>query len=102
MPPLGEIGRGLIVLGVNNRAADKDQCRGKLAVFKASFQWSGALLSRIKNALLTSSICWEFEFCRRTQRYCYLYSLRRDQDPTPKLHSCLLVTPPWSLHPFPL
>ena len=35
---------------------------------------------------LTSSICWTFSFCRRAQRYCYVYSLRWNQDPVPRLH----------------
>ena len=34
MPPaLGDIGGGFIVWGVKNRAEDKDQGRGKLALF---------------------------------------------------------------------
>ena len=38
---------------------------------------------------------------RRTQRYCYVYSLRRNQDPAPRLHYCFLTSPPLSLHPLP-
>ena len=37
----------------------------------------------------------------RTQRYCYVYYLRRKQDPAPRVHYCLLTVPPWSLHPLP-
>ena len=48
---------------------------------------------------LTSSIWWSFSFCRRAQRYCYMYSLRRNQDPSPRLHCYFLTAPPLSLHP---
>ena len=46
-------------------------------------------------------ICWGFWFCRRTQRYYNLYSLKRNQDPAPRLHYCYLTTSPLSLHPLP-
>ena len=36
---------------------------------------------------------------RRTQRYCYVYSLRRNQDPTPSLHYCPLAAFPLFLIP---
>ena len=40
-PPLGENRREFYSLGVNNRARDKDQGRGKLALFfKAGVKWS--------------------------------------------------------------
>ena len=39
--------------------------------------------------------------CTRTQRYCYVYFLRGNQDPAPRLHYCLLAAPPLSLHPLP-
>ena len=35
---------------------------------------------------------------RRTQRYCYVYFLRRNQDPIPRLHHCFLTLPPLFLH----
>ena len=38
---------------------------------------------------------------RRTQRYCYIYSLRRHQDPAPRLHYCFLTAPPLFLHSLP-
>ena len=42
-----------------------------------------------------------FSFCRRAQRYCYVYPLRRNQDPAPRLCYCFLTVPPLSLHPLP-
>ena len=39
--------------------------------------------------------------CRRAQRCCYVYPLRSNQDPAPRLHYCLLTAPPLSLHPLP-
>ena len=39
--------------------------------------------------------------CRRTQRYCYAYPLRRNQDPAPRLHYDFLTAPPLFLHPLP-
>ena len=53
----------------------------------------------VKNASSTSSICWGFWCCGRTQRHCY--SLKRNQDPAPRLHYGLWTAPPWSLHPLP-
>ena len=47
---------------------------------------------------LTSSICWGFQFCRRAQRYCHVYPLRRNQDPAPRLHYCFLTASPLSLY----
>ena len=44
---------------------------------------------------------WGLSSCRRTQRYCYIYSLRRNQDPAPRLHYCFLTVPPLFLHPLP-
>ena len=49
--------------------------------------------------LLTTLICWRFQFCRKAQRY-YVYSLRRNQDSAPR-HYCLLAAPPWSWHSIP-
>ena len=40
---------------------------------------------------LTSSICWGFSFCWRARRYCYVYPLRWNQDPAPRLHYCFLT-----------
>ena len=48
------MGGSFIVWGVKNRATDKDQGRGKLALF-SKLVFSG-LLSRIKNTSLTPSI----------------------------------------------
>ena len=39
--------------------------------------------------------------CRRAQRYCYVYPLRRNQDPVPRLLYCFLTASPLSLHPLP-
>ena len=38
---------------------------------------------------------------RRTQRSCYVYSLRRNQNPAPRLHYCFLTASPLFLHPLP-
>ena len=38
---------------------------------------------------------------RRTQRYCSVYSLRRNQYPAPRLHYCFFTAPPLFLHPLP-
>ena len=37
---------------------------------------------------------------RRTQRYCYVYSLRRNQDPAPWLHYYFLTASPFFLPSF--
>ena len=52
---------------------------------------------------LPSSTCVEdlVPSCRGTQRYCYVYSLRRNQDRTPRLYYCFLTFPPFSLHSLP-
>ena len=42
-----------------------------------------------------------FSICKRAQRYCYVYCLRGNQDPAPRLHYCSLIVPPLSLHPLP-
>ena len=39
--------------------------------------------------------------CRRTQRYCSVYPLRRSQDPAPRLHYFFLTAPPLLLRPLP-
>ena len=41
-----------------------------------------------------------FSICKAAQRYCYVYPLRGNQDPTQRLHYCLLIAPqspslPW-------
>ena len=89
------LGGGFIVWGVENRAANKDQGRGKFALsFKAGVQWPPGLvlvvlLPGMRNASSSSSsICCRFQFWRKAQRYCYVYSLRRNQDPAPRLHYC--------------
>ena len=35
------------------------------------------------------------------ESYCYAYFLRRNQDPTPRLHNPFLTAPPLSLHLLP-
>ena len=39
-------------------------------------------------------------FCRKAQKYPYVYSLRRNQDPAPSLYYCFLTAPPLFLHPL--
>ena len=39
--------------------------------------------------------------CRRTQRYYYVYSLRRNQDSAPRLYYCFLTAPPLFLRSLP-
>ena len=55
----------------------------------------------MNKASSTSSVCWGFQFCGWTQRYCYVYSLRRNQNPAPRLHCFLFTVPAWSLHLLP-
>ena len=38
---------------------------------------------------------------QKNSRYCYVYSLRRNQDPAPRLHYCFLIAPPLSLYSLP-
>ena len=108
MPPLGETARLFYHWGVKNRAIGKDLGRWEsLHCFsKLVFRWSQGwvlmiLLLEWKTASSTSSICWGFQFYRGTQRSCYVYFLRRNQDPAARLHYCLLTVSPWSLHPLP-
>ena len=44
---------------------------------------------------------WGLSSCRRTQRYCHVYSFRRNQDFVPSLHYCFLTAPPLFLHSLP-
>ena len=39
--------------------------------------------------------------CRKTQRYCYVYSLRRNQDPAPRLRCCFQTVLPLTLYSLP-
>ena len=55
----------------------------------------------VRVLLLSGFYLLEGQFCRRTQRYCSVYSLKRNQDPAPRLHNCFLPALPWSLHPLP-
>ena len=57
-PPQERLGGGFIVLGGKNRAADKDQSRGKLALF-SKLVFNG-LPSGIENVSLTPSMRWGF------------------------------------------
>ena len=54
-PPQERLGGGFIVLGGKNRAADKDQSRGKLALF-SKLVFNG-LPFGIKTVSLTPSMC---------------------------------------------
>ena len=38
--------------------------------------------------ILYSASTWVLSSCKRTQRYCYVYSLRRNQNLAPRLHYC--------------
>ena len=44
---------------------------------------------------------WGLSSCRRAQRYCYVYSMRRNQDPAPLLYYCFLTSSPLFLHLLP-
>ena len=66
-------------------------------------QWVWGLLT-VGRKQLTSPTWWGFSICKTAQRYCYVYPLRENQDPAPRLHYCFLtVSPlsPLSLHPLP-
>ena len=93
--------RGFIVLGVKNRTTDKDQVEASVHCFQSwcSMVWWSSFQN--KECFINIFQLLGVQFCRRTQRYCYVYSLRRDQDPAGKLHECLLTAPLWSLHPLP-
>ena len=54
-----------------------------------------------KKASSISAICWGGFLHRKTQIYCYVYSLRRNQDSALRLHYCLLTVPSWPLYPLP-
>ena len=43
----------------------------------------------------------DLSFCWTIQRNFYIYSLRKNQDPTPRLHYCFLIVPFLCLHPLP-
>ena len=55
-----------------------------------------------KNLVLSQKIplypLWGPGFCRRAQRYCYVYSLSRAQDPSLIEHSGFLIVPPLFKH----
>ena len=90
--PWKGLGGSFIVWGVENRAADRDQGRGKLALsFKTDVQWSARLvlvvllLSRMKKTSSTSSsICWGFQFCRKGSRILLYIFLKEETGPCPK------------------
>ena len=52
------------------------------------------------NVSLTSSTCWGFQFCGRTQRLLIGVFLEEEPGTTPRLHCCFLTVPSWSLHPL--
>ena len=56
---------------------------------------SNDFLSRMKNVHQVLNIC------RRSQRYCYMYPLKPNQDLASRLHCFFLTAPPWSLYPLP-
>ena len=41
-------------------------------------------------------------FCKELKRYCYMYSLRWNWDPGPRLQCCFLAAPPSSSYPLPV
>ena len=49
----------------------------------------------------TLQSCVVNRFSRRVQKYCYVYPLRWNQDPAPRLHYCFLDAPVLSLHLLP-
>ena len=50
------------------------------------WSWNEELYQVVNNFHLLG-----FYFCRRAQRCCYVYPLRRNQDPAQRLHYCLLI-----------
>ena len=44
---------------------------------------------------------WGLSSCRRAQRYCYVYPLRRKEDPDLSLHCFSLTAPPFPPHTLP-
>lgn len=103
--PLWENRKWFYSLGVENRATDKDQGRGKLVLFfklvlsgprtdswGPSFQNEECFINIFH--LLGVLVMW------KNSKILYLYSLGRDQEPAPSLHYCLLITPSYSLHPI--
>ena len=85
---------------MKNRATDKDQGRGKLALFsKLVFNGLVSFFPGIKNASLTSSICWELSSVEELKDI-IIYIPRGGTLP-PELHYSLLIAPLWSLHPLP-
>ena len=100
-PPLWErLGGAFIVWEWKNRVIGKGQSRRELALFFQSWCWGGPKIGSedpsfgMNNASSTSSICWGFQFCGRSQSYYYAYSLRRKKDLASRLHCCLLTIPP--------
>ena len=65
---------------------------GNMAVFQESCAWPEVTVLHVRGGL---SFCWI------TQINCYIYSLRKNQDPTPRLHHCFLIVPFLSLQPLP-
>jgi len=100
VPSTGRLGRGFIVSEWKIGPQIRVKGRGKLAFFfKEEWCLVAPGLVLVSSSLVV--ICWGFQFCRSTQRSHYVYRLRGNQDPAPRLPSCLLTAPPWSLHPLP-
>ena len=78
--------------GLQGTWPSSDWWWGKMAVFQES-------CSQPKVAIL--HLGGSFSSCRRTQRYCYVYSLRRNQHPAPRLRYCVLIAPLLFLQPLP-
>ena len=64
-------------------------CWGNWAVFQESCAQAEVTILHLG---------WGLSSSRRTQRYCYVYSLRRNQDPARRLHYYFLTAPPLFLH----
>ena len=50
---------------------------------------------------LASPTWWGFQYLQNSSKTLLCISLRRNQDPAPRLHCCFLTVPPLSLHPLP-
>ena len=74
-----------------------DQSRCKLSFFFRVVQWLQDWFWWSSSLAFT---CWGFQFCRRTQSYCSVYPLKRNQDPAARLNYCFLTVPLLSLYPL--
>lgn len=59
------------------------------------------VLGNLTLSLKIPSSSWVGALVPELKRYCYAYFLRRNRDPTPRLHYPFLTAPPLSLHLLP-